>query len=201
MLKNYFIKINIDVTVNGDVKKWFDGEKFIGPVRAKSGSSASRLAQYTTVFYDADALRFHNEKDAIDFLENLNPNNVRDVVFLNEQGFEKVEPEFVVHPVIYKYANLHMYTDIQPYEIVRIASVKTMYVRPMIAMKGEWKKKVAPGGFCGHVVNQNEQKWSVVSDSTADAIAIRKQKDGSWKSKNGRHILSCNPRKFYDYNF
>ena len=71
----------------------------------------------------------------------------------------------------------------------------------MIAMKGEWKKKVAPGGFCGHVVNQLDQKWSVVSDPTADAIAIRKQKDGSWKSKNGRHILSCTPRKFYDYNF
>ena len=53
-----------------------------------------------------------------------------------------------------------------PYEIVRIASVKTMYVRPMIAMQGEWKKKVAPGGFCGHVVNQGDQKWSIVSDPT-----------------------------------
>ena len=36
----------------------------------------------------------------------------------------------------------------------------------MIAMQGEWKKKFAPGGFCGHVVNQGDQKWSIVSDPT-----------------------------------
>ena len=193
MLKNYLIKCNVDVTVNGDIKKWFDEAKLVGPHNKKG--------LYTVAIYDADALRFHNEQDAIEFLENLDPNDVTDIAFLNKQGFEKVEPQFVIHPVIYKYANLHMYTDVNPYEIVRVASVKTMYVRPMIAMKGEWKKKVAPGGFCGHVVNQLDQKWSVVSDPTADAIAIRKQKDGSWKSKNGRHILSCTPRKFYDYNF
>ena len=43
-------------------------------------------------------------------------------------------------------------------------------------MQGEWKKKVAPGGFCGHVVNQGDQKWSIVSDPTADAITIRRQR-------------------------
>ena len=67
------------------------------------------------MIHDADALRFHNEKDATDFLENLNPNDVSDVAFLNKQGFEKVEPSLLFHPVLYKYANLHMYTDIQPY--------------------------------------------------------------------------------------
>lgn len=193
MLKNYLIKINIDVTVNGDTKKWFDDAKLVGPKNKKG--------LYTVAIYDADALRFHNEKDAIDFLENLDPNDVSDVAFLNKQGFEKVEPQFVVDHVFYKYANLHMYTDIQPYEIVRLVSVKTMYVRPMIAMQGEWEKKVAPGGFCCHVINQDDQKWSIVSDPNADRIIIRKQKDGSWKSKNGRHILSSTPRKFYDYNF
>ena len=30
------------------------------------------------------------------------------MLLLNKQGFEKVEPEFVVHPVLYKYANLHI---------------------------------------------------------------------------------------------
>lgn len=193
MLKNYLIKINIDVTTNGDIIKWFKEAEFVGPKNHKG--------LHITSVFDADALRFHNEQDAIDFLENLNPNEVNDVSYLNKQGFEKVEPQFVVHPVFYKYANLHMYTDIQPYEIVRLVSVKTMHVRPMIAMQGEWKKKVAPGGFCGHVVNQDDQKWSIVSDPSADTIIIRKQKDGSWKSKNGRHVLSCNPRKFYDYNF
>ena len=193
MLKNYLIKFNIDVTVNGDIKKWFEEAKFVGTAPHKN--------VLVGVIHDAEALRFHNEKDAIDFLENLDPNDVSDVAFLNKQGFEKVEPQFVIHPVFYKYANLHMYTDIQPYEIVRLVSVKTMHVRPMIAMQGEWKKKVAPGGFCGHVINQDDQKWSIVSDPSADTIIIRKQKDGSWKSKNGRHVLSSNPRKFYDYNF
>ena len=30
MLKNYLIKFNVDVTVNGDVKKWFEEAKFVG---------------------------------------------------------------------------------------------------------------------------------------------------------------------------
>ena len=29
MLKNYLIKFNVDVTVNGDVKKWFEEAKFV----------------------------------------------------------------------------------------------------------------------------------------------------------------------------
>ena len=126
--------------------------------------------------------------------------DVSDVAFLNKQGFEKVEPQFVVHPVLYKYANLHMYTDIQ-YEIVRIASVKTMDVRPMIAMQGEWKKKVALEVFCGHVVNQGDQKWSIVSDPIADGLPLEDKKGWILEIKNGRHIRHVIPRKFYDYNF
>ena len=93
MLKNYLIKCNVDVTVNGDIKKWFDEAKLVGPHNKKG--------LYTVAIYDADALRFHNEQDAIDFLENLDTNDVTDIAFLNKQGFEKVETQFVIHPVIY----------------------------------------------------------------------------------------------------
>ena len=108
--------------------------------------------------------------------------------FLNKQGFEKVEPEFVVSSVFYKYANLHMYTIFSHMRIVRMASVKTMYVRPMIAMKGEWKKKVNHGGF--YVVMlliKVIRSGLLFQDQLADAITIRRQKDGSWKSKWSSH--------------
>ena len=61
--------------------------------------------------------------------------------------------------------------------VVRIASVKTMYLRPMIAMQGELEEEnLLAGVLRGRVVNQGDQKWSIVSDPTADAIIIRRQK-------------------------
>ena len=62
--------------------------------------------------FDADVSEV-SQRERLSTFENKSK-DVSDVVFLNKQGFEKVEPEFVVHPVLYKYANLHMYTDIQP---------------------------------------------------------------------------------------
>ena len=100
------------------------------------------------------------------------------------------------------YANLHGYSDVTPYEIVRVISDKTMEVRAMDAeLDTNWKPEFIPGGFVGHCVNQSEQNYTYKSREDAPVIRIRKRKNGSWHSLYGRHILSDKARKFYDYNF
>jgi hypothetical protein len=107
-----------------------------------------------------------------------------------------------------KFANMHGYTDIEPYEVVRIISDKTIEIRRMKAtLSPDWKPDIIPGGFAGHCVNQNTQVWLYESDETAPIIRMRRVKPShvgrmmSWKSAYGHHRLSDKPCKFHDYNF
>jgi len=100
------------------------------------------------------------------------------------------------------YANHHMHTDVDPYQIVKVISDKTLEIRAMKAVKDD---SVAltfhVGGYSAHCSNQREQKWVITSDDTAPILRIRLGKNG-WKDKHGgRFFLSDTPRKFYDYNF
>jgi len=101
------------------------------------------------------------------------------------------------------YANKIGYSDVNPYEVVRVISDKTIEVR---AMNAERDKSVEldfqVGGFFAHCSNQNEQKWFITSNEDAPVIRIRLNKKGDWKDKGGsRYVLADEPRKFYDYNF
>ncbi len=100
------------------------------------------------------------------------------------------------------YANHYGYSDVNPYEIIRRISDKTIEIREMKAERDlEWKPEFVSGGFCGTVVNQNEQRWIISSDESAKPVRIRLGKNG-WKDSYGnRYGLSDKPVKFYDYNF
>jgi hypothetical protein len=101
-----------------------------------------------------------------------------------------------------KYANHYGYSDVYPFEVVRVISDKTIEVREMDAerddsVKLEW----LPGGFSGHCVNQRDQKWFITSNESNPVIRLRLNKKG-WQDKHGRRFgLSDKPVRFYDYNF
>ena len=101
-----------------------------------------------------------------------------------------------------KFANRYGWSDVDPYEIVRVISSKTLEVRPMKADRDEsWKPNFVPGGFVGTVTNQCEQRWTITSDAACPIIRIRLGKQG-WKDARGnRFQLADAPRKFYDFNF
>jgi hypothetical protein len=101
-----------------------------------------------------------------------------------------------------KFANHHGYSDVNPYEIVRVISDKTIEVRKMNAERDKSVKlDFHVGGFFAHCSNQRDQKWFITSDESAPIIRIRLGKNG-WKDKWGnRFDLADQPRKFYDYNF
>ena len=102
----------------------------------------------------------------------------------------------------FPFANLHGYSDVEPYEVVRVISDKTIEIRPMKAERDESVElKWAAGGFAGHCINQRDQKWNITSDETAPVIRARRRVDGYYHSAYGRHMLNDRAVRFYDYNF
>lgn len=99
-----------------------------------------------------------------------------------------------------QYANHHGWTDINPYEVIKAVSEKTLEIRAMAAEKNPAvKTSFEIGGFSAH--SDNAQDWFITSDESKPIIRIRLGKRG-WKDKNGnRFYLADQPTKFYDYNF
>ena len=100
------------------------------------------------------------------------------------------------------YANQYGYSDVTPFEVIRVISDKTIEIREMDAERDDSvKMEFHVGGFSAHCSNQRDQKWFIKSDETAPVIRIRLGKNG-WKDKHGRRFaLADEPVKFYDYNF
>lgn len=100
------------------------------------------------------------------------------------------------------YANLYLYSDVRPYEIVRRVSDKTIEVRELDAeLNADWTPEIVSGGFSGHCTNQNSQQWTFRSNPDAPVVRVRLRKDGQWHSAYGRHVIQPEPRRFYDFNF
>ena len=103
-------------------------------------------------------------------------------------------------PEFPKYANEYSYSDVEPYEIVRVISSKTLEIRPMNSERIQVDLKFIVGGFAGHCINQDDQKWNITSNPNAPTIRIRLTKRG-WTRHHYKYHLSDTPIKFYDYNF
>lgn len=101
-----------------------------------------------------------------------------------------------------KFANQIGYSDITPYEIIRVISEKTIEIREMKAERNpEWKPEIIPGGFAGHCINQSDQQWIITRDETNPVKRAHLRKDGNYHTNMGKHVLSETARRFYDYNF
>jgi len=98
---------------------------------------------------------------------------------------------------------MYGYSDVHAYEIVKVVSDKTVEVRKMETKHDISHLEQVAGGFCGHVVNQRNQKVTYESDSSAPVIRIRRKKNNpeSWTSSGQRFGLTEAPYAFYDYNF
>ena len=101
-----------------------------------------------------------------------------------------------------KYANHYGWSDVNPFEVIKVVSDKTIEVREMDADRDETvKMDFVAGGFSAICTNPYDQRWVIKSDPTAPVIRIRLGKNG-WKDKHGRKFkLADAPSKFYDYNF
>lgn len=101
------------------------------------------------------------------------------------------------------HANHYGYSDVHPYEIVRVISDKTIEVRRMEAeLLNKNDLEFVPGGFMARCVNQRDQKYSYTSNPENEVVRLRLRKDGYFYSSYGyRHKLSDHAIKFHDFNF
>lgn len=105
-------------------------------------------------------------------------------------------------PKNYGYANESGYSDMYPYEIVKVVSENTIEIRPMDTERDDSVElKWVSGGFAGHCVNQGKQKWFYKSNPDNPVRRIRRRKDGYFYNHCNRVYLEQEPRKFHDYNF
>jgi len=165
-----------------------DGRSAICPKAYVEAFRFDRLLASSTV-----STTFDSQEAAEDYIEELPVSRCGEYNNKYEYGVEAVE---------YTHANHSGWSDVHPYEIVRVVSPKTIEIRVMDAELDEnWKPEIIAGGFAGHCTNQGSQKWVYKSNPEYTVIRARQRKDGHFYSANGRHILSKSPRKFHDYNF
>ncbi len=101
-----------------------------------------------------------------------------------------------------QYANKFGYSDVVPFEVVRVISDKTLEIRRMAVERDtSVELKFNVGGFLAHCSNQHEQKWIIASDTENPIFRIRKTKSGWKDSGKGMYDISDEPVAFYDYNF
>lgn len=100
------------------------------------------------------------------------------------------------------YLNMHGWSDVKPFEVLSIT--KSGYTATLRAMKAErdpsWTPDVVPGGFAGHCINNNEQRWIITPDPKGFILKVRRTKAG-WRNGHTRFVAAHEPCKFYDYNF
>ena len=101
------------------------------------------------------------------------------------------------------YANQIGYSDITPFEVVRVVSDKCLEVRSMkFALLNISDLVFHAGGFAAHCSNMAAQKWDITPDAEGYVFKIRKNKLGTWKSKHGDvYSVSDQPWRQYDFNF
>lgn len=109
----------------------------------------------------------------------------------------------MTHSLTNGFANHYGYSDVSPFEVLRVISDKTIEVREMQATKDDSVKlEFHVGGFSANCSNQRQQKWNIAANPEGRTVRIRLNKNGMWKDSEGRKFkLNNQPIKFYDYNF
>jgi hypothetical protein len=101
------------------------------------------------------------------------------------------------------FANHIGYSDVNPWQIIRIVSRNCVVIRAMTATRDQSVAlKMEPGGFSAVCTNQHEQRWIIKPNESGTIKRIRRHKDGMWRSPSGSIFrIEAEPRKFYDFNF
>lgn len=76
-------------------------------------------------------------------------------------------------------------SDRYPYEVIKVVSLNTLDIRAMnhTPVPG-WVPDFHPGGFCGHISNLHDQKFTYSSNPEGRVTRIRLNKRGRWMHKS-----------------
>lgn len=182
MLKRYIIKVTEILTIKKYDRSFTDHRYF----RSSRSNRVETTHDITTTF-----ATFEEARDIIKQLPASSSRSPYTTTYV-----------YALDTIDYTHANHVGYSDVEPYEIVRVVSPKTIELRQVHAeLDPNWKPEIVSGGYAGHCTNQHSQKWNYKSIPDGGVIRARMRKDGYFHSAAGRHSLNTEPRKFYDYNF
>lgn len=175
----------------------------IETIAANHGRSLTRESEYVLSFENGRLWATKNPRKLFDtveaaeeFMASLPSSEAHD-----DWAYTK-SYVYVIENIEYYYANQSGWSDVHPFEIVRVVSPKTIEVRQMDAERDpDFEPEFVAGGFAGHCTNQHKQTWLYRSNPDNPVVRARLRKDGLYHSASGPHSLSTEPRKFYDYNF
>ncbi len=192
MIKKYFITVNIELKnpETNEVANYSNVDNFL----TKNGT------RYNFHPSKAEAICFYSYNEAEEFRTNFDFESLPCFKFFTDRGYEVRVYSDITYS-FYGYCNNHMYSDVQPYEIVRVISPKTIVIRQMDTVQTVKPKQFVSGGFSAHCVDQDKQDYNYSSNKSNKLIQARLQKSGHYKSIVGKHFLSEQPFKFHDYNF
>lgn len=99
---------------------------------------------------------------------------------------------------IRSFINEYMYSDVKPYEVVKVISENCVEVRELDTNQIVFPKIFHVGGFSAHCADNHNQDYEYISVPSRPTIRLRKGKNGWGK---GRFLMADAPYKHYDYNF
>ena len=104
--------------------------------------------------------------------------------------------------IINKFANHIGYSDVNPYEVVKVISKLTVEIRQMDTKQTVFPKQFEIGGFSAHCSDNYNQEYIFTSRDNYPTIRIRWSKaNNRWQHSGMTFRMSDTPEKFYDYNF
>jgi len=99
---------------------------------------------------------------------------------------------------IRKFCNQYGYSDVEPFEVVRVVSPTIIEIREMDSKLVKAPEKYFIGGFSAHCADNHAQEWECTPNEKNTIRRIHLGKKG-WG--NGQFRMDDEPIKFYDYNF
>lgn len=136
-----------------------------------------------------------------EFIKTQDQNELREVVdnsMKAEQRLNDYRNSFRFRMKIRKYCNLQFYSDIQPFEVVRVVSDKCVELRRLDFRQTVFPTQFHPGGFSAICADGYSQDYEHISNPENPVFRIRLGKKGWGK---GRYVMSDIPIRYYDYNF
>lgn len=95
---------------------------------------------------------------------------------------------------------IHLYSDAEAYTIIKRTKYSLTLQRDEAILKESFKPEIAPGGFVGHCINNDNQEYDYKRNPNGSILTVhwsKKYKCFMYLNKTvtaGRH-------EFYDYNF
>lgn len=135
------------------------------------------------------------------FIEGIDKNYLKSVIAPIQEAERRLfeyKNSFHYTTKIRKYCNLYLYSDVKPFEVVKVISDKCVEIREMTANLITAPKNFHPGGFIGNYSDNDAQEWECISNTENQSFKIRLSKKG-WGL--GKYHMSDTPINFYDYNF